>query len=157
MSECFHVKRTSKLFCVYSFPYRWLRRGPHHVHAPISVNLVVFQGLMRTPQDCKVMWVAACNFFATEWFETSHILQNLVIFIWNYPYWFTISSQRLSYCNVKQNSCRPTTVYLSLSGVDLLAHFLLLIDCDSNQENELISSQLCQAHVRRCTRLMINY
>ena len=30
----------------------------------ISVNLVILQGLMRTPQDCKVMWVAACKFFA---------------------------------------------------------------------------------------------
>ena len=46
------------------------------------------------------------------------------------PILFAISSQRLSCCNVNQNSCRPTTAYLRLSWVDLLAHFLLLIDCD---------------------------
>ena len=53
------------------------------------------------------------------------------------PILFAISSQRLSYCNVNQNSCRPTTAYLSLSWVDLLAQFLLLVDCDSIQKNKL--------------------
>ena len=102
----------------------------------ISVNLVVLQGLMSTPQDCKVMRVAACEFVSIWsyirgwqchrmlWNGTNgYLLQNLVIFIWNYPYWFAISSQRLSYCNVNQNSCRPTTASLTLSWVDLLAHF----------------------------------
>ena len=124
----------------------------------ISVNLVVLQGLMRTPQDCKVMKVATCKFvsiwsYIRRWqchrmlwnVTNGYLLQNLVIFVWNYPYWFAISSQRLSYCNVNQNSCRPTTASLSLSWVDLLAHFLLLIDCDSVQKNELTSSTLSGA------------
>ena len=36
----------------------------HTSCSSISVNLVGLQGLIRTPQDCKVMWVAACKFFA---------------------------------------------------------------------------------------------
>ena len=165
MSECIHDKRKSKLFRVYSFPCRWLRRRPHHVHASISVNLVVLQGLMRTPQDCKVMWVAACNSFviwshirgwqyhrmvwnATPSSEFGNFYMELPILIYDLI-------TKTFYYNVIQNGCRPTTSDLSLSGVDLLAHFLLLIDSDSDQKNELTSSQLCQAHVRRCTRLMI--
>ena len=117
----------------------------------ILVNLVELQGLMRTPQDCKVMWVAACKFFAIWSYIRGWQCHRIVYmkchkllpssefgkFYMELPILFAISSQRLSCCNVNQNSCRPTTAYLRLSWVDLLAHFLLLIDCDYVHKNKL--------------------
>ena len=103
----------------------------------ISVNLVVLQGLMSTPQDCKVMRVAACEFVSIwsyirgwQWhrmvYMTCHKLlptSEFSKFYMELPILICDLSQRLSYCNVNQNSCRPTTASLTLSWVDLLAHF----------------------------------
>ena len=114
---------------------RWLRCGPHHV-------MIYFSWPRRTSRSHEYSTRLQGHESSCMWIRFNLVIhsrltvpQNVMKrhkrlpssefgkFYMELPTLFAISSQRLSYCNVNQNSCRPTTASLTLSWVDLLAHF----------------------------------